>query len=73
MSDLIDRQAAIDAVKEYFLFSPLEGRECAKAIGRVPSAQPVLTCDGCKHIGTYDTNFPCNGCVRREKDYYDPE
>ena len=39
----------------------------------VPAAQPVLTCDGCRHVGTYDTNFPCNGCVRREKDYYDPE
>jgi len=39
MSDLISRQAAIDAVKEYFKFSPLEGRQCAKAIERVPSAQ----------------------------------
>ena len=42
-------------------------------IMRFPSAQPVLTCDGCRHVGTYDTDFPCNGCVRREKDYYDPE
>lgn len=41
--------------------------------GELPSAQPVLTCDGCRHVGTYDTNFPCNRCVRREKDYYDPE
>lgn len=40
MSDLISRQAAIDAVKEYFMFSPREGRECAKAIERVPSVQP---------------------------------
>lgn len=37
--DLISRQAAIDAVKEYFMFSPIEGRQCAKAIERVPSAQ----------------------------------
>ena len=40
MSDLINRQAAIEAIKEYFKFSPLEGRQCAKAIERVPSAQP---------------------------------
>ena len=39
-NDLISRQAAINAVKEYFKFSPLEGRQCAKAIERVPSVQP---------------------------------
>ena len=39
-----------------------------------PSAQPfVLTCDGCRHVGTYDTDFPCSGCIRREKDYYEQE
>ena len=42
---------------------------------QLPPVQPVfvLTCDGCRHIGTYDTDFPCSGCVRREKDYYEPE
>ncbi len=40
MADLIERQKTIDAVKEYFKFSPLEGRQCAKAIERVPSVQP---------------------------------
>ena len=40
MDDLISRQVAIDAVKEYFKFSPLEGRQCAKAIERVPTVQP---------------------------------
>lgn len=40
----------------------------------LPSAQPmVLTCDGCRHVGTYDTDFPCSGCIRREKDYYEQE
>ena len=43
-----------------------------KQIKKLPSAQYALTCDGCRHIGTYDTDFPCNGCVRREKDYYEP-
>lgn len=38
------------------------------------TAQPlVLTCDGCKHVGTYDSDFPCSGCIRREKDYYEQE
>lgn len=43
-------------------------------IEQLPSAQPlVLTCDGCRHVGTYDTDFPCSGCIRREKDYYEQE
>ena len=29
--------------------------------------------DSVGKVGTYDTDFPCNGCVRREKDYYEPE
>lgn len=44
-SDTIYRQDAIDAVKSYFTFSPLEGRQCAKALERVPSAQPLTETD----------------------------
>ncbi len=45
-----------------------------KQVESVPSAEPlVLTCDGCRHVGTYDTDFPCSSCVRREKDYYEQE
>lgn len=51
----------------------LEAYETAIRMLESPSAQYVLTCNGCRHIGTYDTDFPCNGCVRREKDYYEPE
>lgn len=41
---------------------------------KFPSAEPpVPTCDGCRHVGTYDTDFPCSGCIRREKDYYEQE
>ena len=71
--DTISRQAAIDTVE--FECGEWIGlaRTIVKAIEQLPSAQPVLTCDGCRHVGTYDTDFPCNGCVRREKDYYDPE
>lgn len=39
----------------------------------IEAAPPVLTCDGCRHVGTYDTDFPCSGCIRREKDYYEQE
>ena len=65
--DLIRRRDAIEAVT---LFS---GYDAITAIRAIPPAQPVLTCDGCRHSGTYDTDFPCSGCVRREKDYYEPE
>ena len=27
-------------------------------------------CNGCKFIGTYDTEFPCASCSRKTKDYY---
>lgn len=46
--------------------------DAEKAI--VEALQPlVLTCDGCRHVGTYDTDFPCSVCIRREKDYYEQE
>lgn len=83
--DLISRQDAIDALGESIYYEPnMDGKmkgfdlndwkwHIANVLSALPSAQPVLTCDGCRHVGTYDTDFPCNGCVRREKDYYDPE
>ena len=68
--DLIRREDAIDIACRYFNPVDIVGE-----LAKLPPAQPVfvLTCDGCRHIGTYDTNFPCRGCVRREKDYYEPE
>lgn len=42
-------------------------------ISALPSAQPKISCDGCRYVGTYDTDFPCSGCIRREKDYYEQE
>ena len=75
MDDLIYRRAAIDLVKSrsYDLSEREDEWAMVQDVEELPSAQPVLTCDGCRHVGTYDTDFPCNGCVRREKDYYDPE
>ena len=69
MDDLISRQAAIDEIRTCrFVVDAIE------KIRGLPSAEPlVLTCDGCRHVGTYDTDFPCSRCIRREKDYYEQE
>ena len=69
MSDLISRPDALaEFIDDRDVFDIME------SIEELPSAQPlVLTCDGCRHVGTYDTDFPCSGCIRREKDYYEKE
>jgi len=71
VGDLISRQAAIDAVKEYFKFSPLEGRQCAKAIERVPSAQPRMgkwILDN-PHSEIY--RYACSECYAHHRARYD--
>lgn len=70
-NDLISRQDAIDSWDK---LSKRGRTEFDQVLMTLPSAetQPI-TCDGCKHVGTYDTDFPCSGCIRREKDYYEPE
>jgi hypothetical protein len=77
----IDKQATIDAIAQkakdeladvnhYFL----EGVQLAvDVVEGMPDLQQILTCDGCRYVGTYDTDFPCSGCIRKEKDYYVPE
>lgn len=32
--------------------------------------EPKTDCNGCKFVGTYDTEFPCANCSRKTKDYY---
>ena len=32
--------------------------------------EPQKDCNGCKFVGTYDTEFPCANCSRKTKDYY---
>lgn len=75
MEDTISRKMAIDAHYEYCNKHPDAGFPVwsLKILEDLPSAQPVITCDGCRFVGTYDTDFPCCSCVRREKDYYAPE
>lgn len=74
MSDLISRQ---EVLKLLHTLPPEEAMTKAllmQSVKQMDAAQPtVITCDGCRHVGTYDTDFPCSVCIRREKDYYVPE
>lgn len=38
-----------------------------------PSLHPTIACMGCRNIGTRDTDLPCRNCIRKERDYYEPE
>lgn len=74
MRKLIDMEAATDIVRHECGEWKGLAKEIVKQFNGLPSTQPlVLTCDGCRHVGTYDTDFPCSGCIRREKDYYEQE
>ena len=74
MSDLIDRQAAIDAVKMGALSAAtIYGRtdegsaalyETVRAIKALPSAQPdIIRCTECKHYREYDSEYVENAVV----------
>lgn len=69
MNDTINRTMAINAIDRAVT------KEAARwSLQELPSAEPpVPTCDGCRYVGTYDTDFPCSRCIRREKDYYAQE
>lgn len=78
----MEREEAIKYIKSRCIGSAEErdGTQWSEAMWTAIEAlsaeavQPlVLTCDGCRHVGTYDTDFPCSGCIRREKDYYEQE
>lgn len=42
------------------------------ALTMLPSAQPILTCDGCRYDGYYK-HIRCRNCIRKERDLYEPE
>ena len=80
MDDLISRRAAVDEIMRIKSIAYLPDwndairRSTAEYVLKcLPSAEAVITCDGCRFVSTYDTDFPCCSCVRREKDYYEPE
>ena len=71
MSDLIDRQAAIEAAKDWydsFIAGSLNG--LLKRIEALPSAQPeIIRCKDCKHYELASNG--CNGdCKRQYATFY---
>lgn len=73
MSDLIERQVAIDALMEIldrpnhaeFLYTD----EICRVLGSLPSAQPEEDCDTCKH--GYFGDDQCNNCRVRYPSHYE--
>lgn len=59
------------------LYFRLEDVECIVEIRAgdtdIPKSTLRTDCTGCRFIGSYDTEFPCANCVRKNKDYYDAE
>lgn len=80
MSDLINRQAVINALKDaenHAFNSFYKGLVKAhKIIANCPSAW-TETCEGCKHLGKreneveYGYPSPCTHCKRKVEDYYE--
>lgn len=81
LSDLIEREKLLDWLEgiqkrldgkkgslDYLIQRIIMKTENMPVAGTGP-----LSCDGCKHNDTYDTDFPCPICIRREKDYYEPD
>ena len=69
MSDLIERQAAIDALRDWYdgmIISSFRGIE--KVIKALPSAQPE-DCDTCKH--GYFGDDQCERCRVRYPSHYE--
>ena len=70
MSDLISRQAAIEAMSESLKRVFPEHRQIAeKCLNVLPSAQPEEDCDTCKHGYFGDTC--CNNCKVRFPSHYE--
>ena len=66
MNDLIDRQAAIDALNKLKIYRPLDSdryviSDCLNKIVNLPSAQPkIIRCKDCKHwYSDADTGMSC--------------
>ena len=74
MNDLIDRQAAIDALNKLKIYRPLDSdryviSDCLNKIVNLPSVQPDNTCNGCRYerFG----NRVCDRCSRFHMDRYE--
>lgn len=71
MSDLIDRQAAIDALIEWYGCKPNDIEAFEEILEALPSAQPeLIRCKDCKH---YNAGFEClieGYGIERDKDWF---
>jgi len=54
----------IDEVEKYV-------EQAEQTDAEIPKNALRSDCTGCRFVGTYDTEFPCANCVRKNKDYYD--
>ena len=55
----------------YALDMAIEALEQTENCSEKPNnCEPQTDCNGCKFVGTYDTEFPCATCSRKTKDYY---
>lgn len=70
MSDLIDRKMTIDAVNA--LEYPSSLVDVKRVIVELPSAQPRMTCDGCKYAN-HPTGWSdvCVLCIRNFRNFTD--
>ena len=69
--DTISRQAAIDLWEKYHPTIAVDAMQYDAELRQLPSAQPVLTCKGCKY--DYYEYAGCRNCLRKERELYEPE
>ena len=81
MSDLIDRQAAIDALNKLKIYRPLDSdryviSDCLNKIVNLPSTQPeIIRCKDCKWYGRADKRRFYRGmdCLQKHIDTIVPD
>jgi len=75
MNDLIDRQAAIDALNKLKIYRPLDSdryviSDCLNKIVNLPSAQPeIIRCKDCKHFAGEGMYCSCDIIVQFDHFY----
>jgi len=68
--DLIERQAAIDAMKDTFKGTMVGTRVAVDAINRLPSAEPVIHCEDCKWWDQKFDDSPMGYCMAAKHNHY---
>ena len=68
MSDASANQAYIDYINKQ-----VEESDTPQTDAEISKNALRSACTGCRFVGTYDTEFPCANCTRKNKDYYDAD